>query len=116
LQILLFRLNKPNDEAFKSILYCRFNNAVSFACKKDAVVDLNKLVQVDSAQLAQGALVTVTRDTTTVTHFYQAAGSFVVTLMVMANPNNMLAKVSFGVKALGQQTKPEYISSALVPS
>ncbi len=82
-----------------------------FACKKDAVVDLNKLVQVDSAQLAQGALVTVTRDTTTVTHFYQAAGSFVVTLMVMANPNNMLAKVSFGVKALGQQTKPEAIFS-----
>lgn len=134
-----------------------------FSCKKDAVIDLNTLVQVDSAQLTQGAIVTVSKDTTTVTygnveakfsqtstcfpsreifkftasgvalpaggyyswsfgdgsiatgstttHFYQAAGSFVVTLMVMANSNNMLAKVSFGVKALGQQTKPEAIFS-----
>ncbi|WP_026763876.1 PKD domain-containing protein [Sediminibacterium salmoneum] len=130
-----------------------------FACKKDAAIDLDKLVQVDSAQITKGAIVTVSRDTTTVTygnveakfsqtstcfpssevftftasgvalpaggyyswqfgdgniatgatttHSYQAAGSFVVTLMVMANANNMLAKVSFGVKALGQQTKPE---------
>lgn len=130
-----------------------------FACKKDAAIDLDKLVQVDSAQITKGAIVTVSRDTTTVTygnveakfsqtstcfpstevftftasgvalpaggyyswqfgdgniasgatttHSYQAAGSFVVTLMVMANANNMLAKASFGVKALGQQTKPE---------
>lgn len=130
-----------------------------FACKKEAAIDLDKLVQVDSAQITKGAIVTISSDTTTVTygnveakfsqtstcfpsteiftftasgvslpaggyyswqfgdgniatgatttHSYQAAGSFVVTLMVMANANNMLAKVSFGVKPLGQQTKPE---------
>jgi chitodextrinase len=134
-----------------------------FSCKKEAEIDLDKLVQVDSVQITKGAIVTVARDTTTVTygnveakfsqtstcypskevftftasgvglpsggyyswsfgdgniangstttHSYQAAGSFVVTLMVMANANNMLAKVSFGVKALGQQTKPEAIFS-----
>ena len=132
-----------------------------FSCKKEAEIDLDKLVQVDSAQITKGAIISVDRDTTTVsygnieakfsqtstcypskevftftasgvnlpaggyyswsfgdgniangattTHSYQAAGSFVVTLMVMANANNMLAKVSFGVKALGQQTKPEAI-------
>ena len=134
-----------------------------FSCKKEAEIDLDKLVQVDSVQITKGAIVTVARDTTTVTygnveakfsqtstcypskevftftasgvglpaggyyswsfgdgniangatttHSYQSAGSFVVTLMVMANANNMLAKVSFGVKALGQQTKPEAIFS-----
>jgi PKD repeat protein len=134
-----------------------------FSCKKEAEIDLDKLVQVDSVQITKGAIISVDRDTTTVsygnieakfsqtstcypskevftftasgvglpaggyyswsfgdgniangattTHSYQAAGSFVVTLMVMANANNMLAKVSFGVKALGQQTKPEAIFS-----
>lgn len=136
---------------------------ILFSCKKEAEIDLDKLVQVDSVQITKGAIISVDRDTTTVsygnieakfsqtstcypskevftftasgvglpaggyyswsfgdgniengtttTHSYQAAGSFVVTLMVMANANNMLAKVSFGVKALGQQTKPEAIFS-----
>lgn len=140
-----------------------FTALILFSCKKETEIDLDKLVQVDSVQITKGAIVTVARDTTTVTygnveakfsqtstcypskevftftasgvglpaggyyswsfgdgniangstttHSYQAAGSFVVTLMVMANANNMLAKVSFGVKALGQQTKPEAIFS-----
>ncbi len=138
-----------------------FMATILFSCKKEAEIDLDKLVQVDSVQITKGAIIKVDRDTTTVsygnieakfsqtstcypskevftftasgvglppggyyswsfgdgniangstsTHSYQAAGSFVVTLMVMANANNMLAKVSFGVKALGQQTKPEAI-------
>ncbi len=138
-----------------------FMAIILFSCKKEAEIDLDKLVQVDSVQITKGAIISVDRDTTTVsygnieakfsqtstcypskevftfnaagvglpaggyyswsfgdgniangstvTHSYQAAGSFVVTLMVMANANNMLAKVSFGVKALGQQTKPEAI-------
>ncbi len=138
-----------------------FMAIILFSCKKEAEIDLDKLVQVDSVQITKGAIISVDRDTTTVsygnieakfsqtstcypskevftftasgvglpaggyyswsfgdgniangataTHSYQAAGSFVVTLMVMAKANNMLAKVSFGVKALGQQTKPEAI-------
>jgi PKD repeat protein len=147
----------------KAFYIIGFLAIVLFSCKKEAVVDLDTLVQVDSVQITKGAIITVARDTTivtygnveakfsqtstcfpstekftftasgvalpaggyyswsfgdgniatgsTTTHSYQAAGSFVVTLMVMANANNMLAKVSFGVKALGQQTKPEAIFS-----
>ncbi|MEI6265597.1 MAG: PKD domain-containing protein [Sphingobacteriia bacterium] len=43
----------------------------------------------------------------TVTYSYQAAGSFVVALYVMADANTVLAKVLFPTKALGQITKPE---------
>ena len=43
----------------------------------------------------------------TVSYAYQAAGSFVVALYVMADANTVLAKVIFPTKALGQITKPE---------
>jgi hypothetical protein len=46
-------------------------------------------------------------DGSMVTYSYQAPGSFVVTLEVMLNTNNVLAKMVFPIKAKGQQTKPE---------
>lgn len=42
----------------------------------------------------------------TASHSYQAAGSFLVNLMVMADANTVLTKLSFPIKAKGLQTKP----------
>ncbi len=138
---------------FIALLFCLW------ACKKDTVVAETNLIQIDSATLQKGAVITISRDTTTVSlgnvqakfsqtstcfpgkeifsftasgvnlpsggyyhwsfgdgnmadgnsvsYSYQAPGSFVVTLEVMLNSNNILAKMIFPIKAKGQQTKPE---------